>query len=273
MFTRPTRIALSVWGIGVFAFLWTPLVIMGVYAFNSSNVQSWPIPGFTTKWFGEAWRDEEVREALWLSLKAGLVATTVALLLGSLAAFGLARHRFFGQDAVSFVFVLPIALPGIITGMALNSFFSFWSVELSFWTIVIGHATFCVVLVFNNVLARLRRTSGSLFEASADLGAHGWQTFSYVTFPVVRTAIIAGGLLAFALSWDEIVVTYFTAGSQNTLPLIIFGKIRQGQELPIVNAIALFVILVSVVPVYIATRLAGSDGSGLTRERSGSAAS
>jgi len=268
MFTRPTRIALSAWGIGVFAFLWIPLVIMAVYAFNASNVQSWPIPGFTTKWFGEAWRDEEVRDALWLSIRAGLVATTVALLLGSLTAFALSRHRFFGQDAVSFVFVLPIALPGIITGMALNSFFSFWSVELSFWTIVIGHATFCVVIVFNNVLARLRRTSGSLFEASADLGAHGWQTFRYVTFPVVRTAIIAGGLLAFALSWDEIVVTYFTAGSQNTLPLIIFGKIRQGQELPIVNAIAFFVILVSIIPVYIATRLAGSDGSGLTRERS-----
>jgi len=268
MFTRPTRIALSVWGIGVFAFLWIPLVIMAVYAFNASNVQSWPIPGFTTKWFGEAWRDEEVRDALWLSIRAGLVATTVALLLGSLTAFALSRHRFFGQDAISFVFVLPIALAGIITGMALNSFFSFWSVELSFWTIVIGHATFCVVIVFNNVLARLRRTSGSLFEASADLGAHGWQTFRYVTFPVVRTAIIAGGLLAFALSWDEIVVTYFTAGSQNTLPLIIFGKIRQGQELPIVNAIAFFVILVSIIPVYIATRLAGSDGSGLTRERS-----
>jgi putative spermidine/putrescine transport system permease protein len=273
MFTRPTRIALSVWGIGVFAFLWIPLVIMAVYAFNASNVQSWPIPGFTTRWFGEAWRDEEVRDALWLSIRAGLVATTVALLLGSLTAFALSRHRFFGQDAISFVFVLPIALPGIITGMALNSFFSFWSVELSFWTIVIGHATFCVVIVFNNVLARLRRTSGSLFEASADLGAHGWQTFRYVTFPVVRTAIIAGGLLAFALSWDEIVVTYFTAGSQNTLPLIIFGKIRQGQELPIVNAIAFFVILVSIIPVYIATRLAGSDGSGLTREVAAKAAS
>jgi putative spermidine/putrescine transport system permease protein len=240
---------------------------MCVYAFNSSNVQSWPIPGLTTRWFGEAWRDEEVRDALWLSIKAGLVATAIALVLGSLAAFALSRHRFFGQDAVSFVFVLPIALPGIITGMALNSFFGFWSVDLSFWTIVIGHATFCVVIVFNNVLARLRRTSGSLFEASADLGAHGWQTFAYVTFPVVRTAIIAGGLLAFALSWDEIVVTYFTAGSQNTLPLIIFGKIRQGQELPVVNAIALFVILVSIIPVYIATRLAGTDGAGLTRDR------
>jgi putative spermidine/putrescine transport system permease protein len=255
MLTRGTRIGLWAWGMIVVAFLWLPLLVMGVYAFNASNVQSWPIPGFTTKWFTAAWHDEEVREALWLSVKAGLTATAIALVLGSLASFALARHRFFGQSAVSFVFVLPIALPGIITGMALNSFFAFWSVDLNFWTIVVGHATFCVVIVFNNVLARLRRTSGSFFEASADLGADGWQTFRFVTFPVVRTAIIAGALLAFALSWDEIVVTYFTAGSQNTLPLIIFGKIRQGQELPIVNAIALFVIVLTIIPVFIAQRL------------------
>ena len=215
METRATRIGLWAWGVLIVAFLWIPLAIMALYAFNSSNIQSWPIPGFTTKWFSEAWNDDEVRTALWLSLRAGLFATAVALVLGSLAAFGLSRSRFFGRDAVSFVFVLPIALPGIITGLALNSF----------------------------------------FEASADLGAHGWQTFCYVTFPVVRTAIIAGGLLAFALSWDEIVVTYFTAGSQNTLPLIIFGKIRQGTELPIVNAIALFVIVLTIIPVFIAQRL------------------
>jgi putative spermidine/putrescine transport system permease protein len=186
----------------------------------------------------------------------------VALVLGSLAAFALARFRFFGQSAISFIFVLPIALPGIITGMALNSFFTFWTLEFNFWTIVIGHATFCVVIVFNNVLARLRRTSGSFFEASADLGASGWQTFRYVTFPVVRTAIVAGALLAFALSWDEIVVTYFTAGAQNTLPLLMFGFIRQGQQLPIVNAIALVVILVSAIPVFIAQRLTADPAVG-----------
>jgi putative spermidine/putrescine transport system permease protein len=262
METRATRVGLWVWATLIFLFLWIPIAIMAVYAFNSSNIQSWPIPGFSTKWFSEAWNDQEVRDALWLSFRAGLLATLVALVLGSLAAFGLARTRFFGRDAVSFVFVLPIALPGIITGLALNSFFVLWGLSFSLWTIVVGHATFCVVVVYNNVLARLRRTSGSFFEASADLGATGFQTFRYVTFPVVRTAIVAGALLAFALSWDEIVVTYFTAGAQNTLPLLIFGFIRQGQNLPIVNAIALVVIVVSVIPVALAQRLTSDPGVG-----------
>jgi putative spermidine/putrescine transport system permease protein len=261
METRMTRIGLWAWGVLVFAFLWIPLVIMGLYAFNSSNIQSWPIPGLTTKWFSAAWHDEQVRDALWLSLRASLLATAVALALGSLAAFGLSRARFFGRNSISFVFVLPIALPGIITGLALNSFFVLGGVQFSLWTIVIGHATFCVVVVYNNVLARLRRTSGSFFEASADLGATGLQTFRYVTLPVIGTALVAGALLAFALSWDEIVVTYFTAGAQNTLPLLLFGFIRQGQNLPIVNAIALVVIVVSAVPVYVAQRLTSAGDS------------
>jgi putative spermidine/putrescine transport system permease protein len=260
--SRGTRAGLWAWAVFVVAFLWLPLAIMAVYAFNSSNIQSWPIPGFTTKWLSQAWHDEEVRSALWLSLKAALLATAVALLLGSLAAFGLARSRFFGRDAVSFLFVLPIALPGIITGLALNSFFVVWGIDLSLWTIVVGHATFCVVIVYNNVLARLRRTSGSFFEASADLGATGFQTFRFVTLPAIGTALVAGALLAFALSWDEIVVTYFTAGAQNTLPLLLFGFIRQGQRLPIVNAIALTVIVVSIVPVFLAQRLTSDPGVG-----------
>ena len=235
---------------------------MGVYAFNSSNIQSWPIPGFTTKWFSEAWNDDGgARRRSWLSLRAGLLATAVALVLGSLASFGLPR-AFFGRDSISFLFILPIALPGIITGLALNSFFVVWGVSFSLWTIVIGHATFCVVIVYNNVIARLRRTSGSFFEASADLGATGFQTFRYVTLPVIGTALVAGGLLAFALSWDEIVVTYFTAGAQNTLPLLLFGFIRQGQNLPIVNAIALVVIVVSLIPVALAQKLTSDPGSG-----------
>jgi putative spermidine/putrescine transport system permease protein len=261
METRATRIGLWAWGALVFAFLWIPLLIMALYAFNSSNIQSWPIPGLTTKWFSQAWHDDEVRAALWLSLRASLLATAIALVLGSLAAFGLSRARFFGRSSISFVFVLPIALPGIITGLALNSFFVLGGIQFSLWTIVIGHATFCVVVVYNNVLARLRRTSGSFFEASADLGATGMQTFRYVTLPVIGTALVAGALLAFALSWDEIVVTYFTAGAQNTLPLLLFGFIRQGQNLPIVNAIALVVIVVSAIPVYVAQRLtAGGEG-------------
>ena len=262
METRATRVGLWAWATLIFLFLWIPIGIMALYAFNSSNIQSWPIPGFTTKWFHEAWNDQEVRDALWLSFRAGLFATVVALALGSLAAFGLARTRFFGRDAISFIFVLPIALPGIITGLALNSFFVLWGVSFSLWTIVIGHTTFCVVVVYNNVLARLRRSSPSLIEASQDLGADGWQTFRFILWPVLSTALVAGGLLAFALSWDEIVVTYFTAGAQNTLPLLIFGFIRQGQNLPIVNAIALVVILVSLIPVALAQRLTNDPGAG-----------
>jgi putative spermidine/putrescine transport system permease protein len=255
-----TKFALGAWTTLVVLFLWVPLGLILVYAFNSSNVQSWPIPGLTTKWFSAAWHDPQVRDALWLSVRTALLATGSALVLGSAAAFAIARFRFFGREAVSFLLVLPIALPGIITGMALNSFFTFSHVNLSLWTIVIGHATFCVVIVYNNVLARLRRSSPSLLEASADLGADGWQTFRFVIWPVLSTALVAGGLLAFALSFDEVVVTYFTAGAQNTLPLLIFGFIRLGQQLPVVNAIAFAMIVLTVIPVLVAQRLMRDTG-------------
>ncbi len=177
-----------------------------------------------------------------------------------MAAFAVHRFKFFGREAVSFVILLPLALPGIITGMALNSFFTFGDVNFSLTTIVIGHATFCIVTVYNNLLARLRRTQGSLVEASMDLGADGWQTFRYVTLPVIATALVAGGLLAFALSFDEVIVTTFTAGAQNTLPLWIFGNIRLGQNLPQVNVVVLFVIAVTIVPVTLAQRLTRDTG-------------
>src|SRR5438874_5165176 len=194
---------------------------MAIYAFNKSVVQSWPIPGWTTHWFSVAWHNPDARSALWLSVNAGLVATGVAIVLGSMAAFAIHRFRFFGRESVSFLLLLPIALPGIITGMALNSFYVFAGISLSIWTIVVGHAAFCVVVVYNNVLARLRRSPGSLVEASMDLGADGWQTFRYIVWPVLSTALIAGGLLAFALSFDEVIVTTFTAGAQTTLPIYI----------------------------------------------------
>src|SRR6266516_146990 len=260
METGRTKIVLASWAALVILFLWIPLALIMVYAFNSSNVQSWPIPGFTTHWFRVAWNSQEVRDAVWLSVRAGLAATGVALVLGSAAAFAIDRFRFFGRESVSFLLVLPIALPGIITGMALNSFFTFNHINLSLWTIVIGHSTFCVVIVYNNVLARLRRTQGSLLEASMDLGADGWQTFRFVTWPVLSTALVAGGLLAFALSFDEVVVTYFTAGAQNTLPLLILGYTRLGQQLPVVNAVAFVIILFTVIPVALAQRLMRDTG-------------
>ncbi len=257
---RATRIMLVVWAVLIMLFLFVPIAIIILYAFNPSNVQSWSLDGLSTKWFSSTWHNAEMRQALWLSVRAGLFSTAIAMALGSMAAFAVHRFRFFGREAVSFLLVLPIALPGIITGMALNSFISFNGVNFSLITIVIGHATFCIVTVYNNVLARLRRTQSSLVEASMDLGADGWQTFRFVTWPMIATALVAGGLLAFALSFDEIVVTTFTAGTQSTLPIWIFGNIRLGQQLPQVNVVVLFVILLSVIPVTLAQRLTRDTG-------------
>jgi len=262
---RAGRAGLALWTLLVVLFLWIPLAVILVYAFNTSNIQSWPIPGFTFRWFRVAWEDEEARAALLLSVKAALAATGVALVLGTMAAVAVSRFRFFGRETLSFLLVLPIALPGVITGIALSSFYTFWGVPFSLWTIVIGHATFCVVVVYNNVLARLRRTSPSLIEASMDLGADGWQTFRFVTFPVLSTALVSGALLAFALSFDEVIVTLFTAGAQNTLPIWILGKIRLGQQLPEVNAVVFVVILLTVIPVVVSQRL--TQDSGLLRRR------
>jgi putative spermidine/putrescine transport system permease protein len=259
---RWVRMGLSLWVAAVLFFLFFPVVLVVVYAFNSSTIQSWPIPGLTLKWFGLTWADSQVRSALFLSLRAGLLATASALVLGSAAAFAVHRFQFFGREVVSFLFVLPLALPGIITGIALNSFFSFNQVTFSIWTIVVGHATFCIVIVYNNVLARLRRTSSSLLEAAMDLGASGWRTSRDITLPLISTSLVAGALLAFALSFDEVIVTTFTAGAQNTLPLWIFGAIRLGQRLPEVNVVVFFVILVTIVPVVIAARLTGAGAAG-----------
>jgi putative spermidine/putrescine transport system permease protein len=228
-------------------------------------LQTWPIQNVTLHWFHEAWSDPDVRSSLWLSVKIGLIATAFALVLGTAAAFAIHRFRFFGRESVSFLLLLPLALPGIITGMALSSFYTFAGLQFSIWTIVIGHATFCVVVVYNNVLARLRRSSPSLIEASMDLGADGWQTFRFVVWPVLSTALVAGGLLAFALSFDEVIVTTFTAGAQTTLPIFILDNIQRGQQLPIVNAVVFVVIVLTVIPVVLAQRL--TQESGLLRQR------
>jgi putative spermidine/putrescine transport system permease protein len=258
--TRGTRWALGTVTALILLFLFIPIAIIVVYAFNPQNVQSWPPPGLSTKWFAPTWHNHDARDAFVLSVKAAFLATGIALVLGSMAAFAVHRFRFFGRELVSFVLVLPLALPGIITGIALTSLFNFAGQTLSLATIVVGHATFCIVLIYNNVLARLRRTSPSLIEASMDLGADGWQTFRYVTLPVIATALVAGGLLAFALSFDEVIVTTFTAGAQNTLPLWIFGAIRLGQQLPEVNVAVLFVMAITVVPVILAQRLTRDTG-------------
>src|SRR5262249_8591280 len=255
---RALRVALRIWVALVLAFLFIPIVLIVLYAFNQSTIQSWPISHFTLHWFSLAWHDPEVRAAFWLSVRVGLFATALALLLGSAVAYALHKFRFFGREAISFLLVLPLALPGIITGIALNSFFSFTGVQLGTITIVIGHTTFCIVVVYNNLIARLRRTPGSLAEASQDLGARGWQTQRYIMLPLSATALVSGALLAFALSFDEVIVTVFTAGAQNTLPLWIFGAIRLGQQLPEVNAAVSVVIVPTLIRVLLAARVAGA---------------
>jgi putative spermidine/putrescine transport system permease protein len=248
------------------AFIYIPLAIIGLYAFNSRRTLTWPIPGLTFKWFGKALDNPGVRDALSTSLKAGLGATAVALLLGTLASIAVSRYRFFGRETVSFLVVLPIALPGIVTGMALNATFRTalepLGIGLGLFTIIVGHATFCIVVVYNNVIARLRRTSRSLEEASMDLGADTWQTFRFVTFPALRSALFAGGLLAFALSFDEVIVTTFTAGANQSLPIWILTNLSRPNQLPIVNVVAVLVILLSAIPVYLAQRLS-RDTSGI----------
>ena len=252
------RAVLRIWVALVLAFLFIPIVLIVLYSFNRSNIESWPIAGFSLHWYSVAFHDPQVRSAFLLSVRVGLFATALALLLGSAVAYALYKFRFFGREAISLLLVLPLALPGIITGIALNSFFSFTGIQLGTVTIVIGHTTFCIVVVFNNLIARLRRTSGSLAEASSDLGARGWQTLRFVTLPLTATALVSGALLAFGLSFDEVIVTVFTAGAQNTLPLWIFGAIRLGQQLPEVNAVVSIVILLTIIPVVLAARLAGA---------------
>jgi putative spermidine/putrescine transport system permease protein len=258
-------------GVGIaLAFIYIPLIVIVIYAFNSSQTLEWPPPGWTLNWFDDAIHSSGARDAFVTSLKVGAVATTIALLLGTLAAMAVGRNRFFGRETVSFLVILPIALPGIVTGVALSDTFTqVLGVSLSLWTVIIGHATFCIVVVYNNAIARLRRLSGSIEEASADLGADPWQTFRLVTFPSVRTALAAGGLLAFALSFDEIIVTNFTIGAgEETLPIWIFTNLFRPNQLPIVNAVAVLVVLISIVPVYLAHRLTREEG-GVAAARGG----
>jgi putative spermidine/putrescine transport system permease protein len=240
-------------------FLYVPLLVIALYAFNDRRVQSWPIDGLSTQWFSKAFHNPGVREALWTSVKAAAGATAIAMLLGALAAIAVSRFRFFGREAISFLVILPFALPGIVTGMALNATFREvlepFGLGLGLFTVIVGHATFCIVVVFNNVVARMRRTSRSLEEASADLGASTWQTFAYVMLPQMRSALIAGALLAFALSFDEVIVTTFTAGAQQTLPIWILTNLSRPNQLPIVNVVGVVVILLSTIPVYVAQRL------------------
>jgi putative spermidine/putrescine transport system permease protein len=240
-----------------------PLGVILINSFSSSRSLTWPPTGFTTEWWGKTIDNEGVRNALWTSVWVGLVATAVALMLGTLLAFALGRYRFFGRETVSLLVVLPISLPGIVTGIALNNVFTSFLGGLTIWTLIIGHVTFCIVVVYNNAIARIRRMGTNLEEASADLGASAVRTFTLVTLPMMRSAIIAGAILAFGLSFDEIIVTTFTAGPGiTTLPIWIYQNLFRPNNAPIVNVVAAILVIVSVIPIYVAQRISSDDDRG-----------
>lgn len=265
--SRPARIVLRTAAVLGFAVIYVPLLLVLVNAFSADRGFGWPPSGLTLHWWSAAWTSTGARSALWTSVKAGLGATAISLVLGTLLAFAVHRHRFFGRETLSLLVVLPIALPGIVTGIALNTVFRTalepLGIGLGLFTVVVGHATFCVVVVFNNVVARLRRTAGSFEEAAMDLGAGTFRAFVDITFPLVRSALVAGALLAFALSFDEIVVTTFTAGAGvETLPIWIFSNMARPQQAPVVNVVAAVLVLLSVIPIYISQRLSADTASG-----------
>jgi putative spermidine/putrescine transport system permease protein len=245
---------------GVIAFLHVPLALIILYAFSAEDKSYvFPPPALTTRWFGVAWGREDVWSAIQLSFQVALVATAIALLLGTLAAAALARASFFGRDAISLLLILPIALPGVISGIALRSAFGTMHIPFSFWTIVIGHATFCVVVVFNNAIARLRRLNPNLIEASMDLGADGFQTLRYILLPQLGSALLAGALLAFALSFDEVIVTTFTAGQQTTLPIWMLQELIRPRQRPVTNVVAVAIIALTFIPILGAYWLTRAD--------------
>jgi putative spermidine/putrescine transport system permease protein len=255
---RATPLGLRLSAIAGLLFLHLPLALIFLYAFTTEDRSfQFPPPGYTTKWFQVAWSERpDIWPPLYLSLKVAAIATVLALVFGTLAAAALSRARFFGRETISLLFILPIALPGIITGISLRSAFDIMGLDFSIWTIVLGHATFCIVVVYNNAIARFRRLSGNLIEASMDLGANGFQTFWYVILPQIGTALLAGGMLAFALSFDEVIVTTFTAGQQSTLPIWMLSELIRPRQRPVTNVVAVFVIIVTLLPILAAYYLA-----------------
>jgi putative spermidine/putrescine transport system permease protein len=264
-------LGLRIAAVGGLLFLHVPMALIFLYAFTTEEKSyQFPPPGYTLGWFAVVWERQDIWDAMWLSVKVATASTAIALVLGTSAAAALARSRFFGRDSISLLIILPIALPGIITGIALRSAFNLAEIPFSFWTIVLGHATFCVVVVYNNAVARFRRTSASLIEASMDLGADGFQTFRHVVLPNLATALLAGGMLAFALSFDEVIVTTFTAGQQSTLPIWMLTELVRPRQRPVTNVVALFVIAVTFLPIlmaYYLTREPDAVAEGGARDR------
>jgi len=259
-------LGLKIAALGGLLFLHLPILLIFLYAFTTEErTYQFPPPGLTTEWFGVAWNRDDIWPPLYLSLKVAAISTALAMILGTLVAAAMARAKFFGRDQISLLILLPIALPGVITGMSLRSAFGIMDIPFSTWTIVLGHATFCIVIVYNNAVARMRRLSGGIMEASADLGANSFQTFRYVLLPNLGSALLAGGMLAFALSFDEVIVTTFTAGQQSTLPIWMLNELVRPRQRPVTNVVAIVVFAATFFPILIAYYLTrgGSETAGM----------
>jgi putative spermidine/putrescine transport system permease protein len=246
-------------------FLHLPILLIFLYAFTTEErTYQFPPPGLTTQWFAVAWNREDIWPPLYLSLQVAAIATVLAMILGTLVAAAMARTKFFGREQISLLIILPIALPGVITGMSLRSAFHVMDIPFSTWTIILGHATFCIVIVYNNAVARFRRLSGGVLEASADLGANAFQTFRHVLLPNLGSALLAGGMLAFALSFDEVIVTTFTAGQQSTLPIWMLNELVRPRQRPVTNVVAIVVFAATFLPILAAYYLTrgGSETAG-----------
>ena len=262
----------SKWGLGIvslltYGFLYLPIIVVILYSFSATKVNAWPIQGYTLDWYRELRADTEIRNAIGLSVRLGLIAALASLVLGTLGALALDRYRFPGKPAIRFLIVLPITLPGIVTGIALLAFFSLTDKPLAQWTVhlfgltfpiplIVAHITFSITLVLSTVAARLFQLPPSLGEASADLGATPWRTFRKVTLPLILPAMLSGAILAFTLSFDEVVVSLFLKGRDNTLPLLIWGRLRLGLS-PEINAAATVITAVSLAGIVTSTILLG----------------
>jgi putative spermidine/putrescine transport system permease protein len=262
--SRTAKLTIGLLVLIVIIFLYLPLFVVVLNSFNSAALSAWPIREFSLDWWIFAATYEPIRMALLNSVIVASAAMVFASVLGTLVAFALNRHEFFGKSTVNLLVVLPIALPGVVTGVAFsNTYSNFLSpigIDIGYFGLIVSHATFCIVMVFNNVFARMKRMNPSLQEASMDLGAGLWETFRLVTFPQFRSSFIAGALLAFALSFDEVYVTIFTAPpGVDTLPLWILKEMARPNQASVVNVVATAIILLSLIPVYVSQRLARAD--------------
>jgi spermidine/putrescine transport system permease protein len=247
-----------------FAFIYAPIAVLVAFSFGERRIPTWPLQGFTVTWYRELLGSEEIRTALRNSVVVATAATTGALLLGTPIAYAAHRFRFPGKRLLRRLVLMPLVVPGVVTGIALLTLFDFFHVTLSLGTIMVGHVTFLIAVFFTSVFARLEALGTQIERAAMDLGATEWRAFARAVLPNLRLTLIGASLLAFALSFDEIAVTFFLTGTSNTVPVLIYSMMRLGIT-PAINALATSILVLSVLLVVIGTVILGREGGVRTR--------